>query len=194
VTREDQVRVRQKEKWFQVTCFPARSPAAHARRERGGLFSRTASLSLPVAVFPGCDSTLQSLSASQTSRIPAARAGLLLACRDLPSPVSPRQGYCSRPNTSLAPICQLRTRSVARSQPRPFPVRGCSQLETRCSRFADRPSHPLLPSLPFGTFIPRDRPSLRLAFAPGGSAYEKAYREATPDLPSLPAGEFLRLR
>lgn len=183
-----------KRKWFQVTYFPACSPAAHARRERGGLFSRTVSLSLPAAVFSDCASTLQSLSASQTSRIPAARASLLLACRDLPSPVSPRQGHCSRPHTSLAPIYQPRARSVSRSQPRPFPVRGCSQLETRCARFADRPSHPLLPSLPFGTFIPPDRPSLRLAFAPGGSAYEEAYREATPDLPSLPASEFLRLR
>jgi hypothetical protein len=112
----------------------------------------------------------------------------------LPSPVSPRQGHCSRPNTSLAPIYQPRTRSVARSQPRPFPVRGCSQQATRCPRFADRPSHPLLPSLPFGTFIPPDRPSLRLAFAPAGSAYEEAYREKTPDLPSLPASEFFRLR
>ena len=173
-----------------MTCFPACSPAVHARRERGGLFSRTAYLSLPAAVFANCASTLQNLSASQTSRIPAARASLLLACRDLPSPVSPRQGHSSRPNTSLAPIYQPRTRSVARSQPRPFPVRGCSQQATRCPRFADRPSHPLLPSLPFGTLIPPDRPSLRLAFAPAGSAYEKAYREKTPDLPSLPASEF----
>lgn len=147
----------------------------------------------PQPFSPACASPLQSLSANQTGRMPAARAGLSLACEDLPSPVSPQQGYCSRPDTSLAPVRRLRARSVTCSQPRPFPVRGCSSRITRCSRPSNRPSHPFLSSLPFGTFIPPDQPSLRSALAPGGNAYEEACREATPDLPSLPASEFFRL-